>query len=35
MLNSEEKNCALPNNNNKYSNSCVVRNFFYTRNKKP
>ena len=35
MLNSGTKFCALRDKNNKYSNSCFVRNKFSERNKKP
>ena len=35
MLNSGKKIRALRDNNNKYSNSCFVRNKFSERNKKP
>ena len=35
MLNSGKKNCALRDEKNKYSNSCVVRKIFFERNKKP
>ena len=35
MLNSGKKNCALPDKENKYSNSCVVRKIISERNKKP
>jgi hypothetical protein len=35
MLNSGKKICALCDKKNKYSNSCVVRNFFSEQNKKP
>ena len=34
MLNSGKKNCALRDNKNKYSNSCVVRKKNSERNKK-
>ena len=35
MLNSGKKICALHDNINKYSNSCVVRKKNSERNKKP
>ena len=35
MLNSGKKFRALSDKKNKYSNSCVVRTFFFERNKKP
>ena len=35
MLNSGKKIRTLRDKKNKYSNSCVVRNFFSQRNKKP
>ena len=35
MLNSGKTICASRDKKNKYSNSCVVRNFFFLRNKKP
>ena len=35
MLNSGKKFRVLSDKKNKYSNSCVVRNFFSEQNKKP
>jgi hypothetical protein len=35
MLYSGKKICALHDKKNKYSNACVVRNFFSEQNKKP